>query len=72
MVSRTGFFRLESDTSRTAASGTLRGVWTLWMYLIIIVSIAPRIPGNLTHYHWPRLLRNKPVQGLFKSHLKGR
>ena len=33
-----------------------RGVGTLWMYSIIIVNIAPMIPGSLTHFHWPRLL----------------
>ena len=33
-----------------------RGVGTLIMYPIIIVDIAPRIPGGLTHFDWPRLL----------------
>ena len=33
-----------------------RGVWTLIMYSIIIADIAPRIPGDLTHFNWPRLL----------------
>ena len=28
-----------------------RGVGTLMMYPIIIVGIAPRIPGSLTHFH---------------------
>ena len=33
-----------------------RGVGTLIIYLIIIVDIAPRIPGSLMHFNWPRLL----------------
>ena len=34
---------------------------TLVMYSIIIADIAPMTPGNLTHFNWPRLLRNKPT-----------
>ena len=34
----------------------LRGVGTLIIYLSIIADIAPRIPGSLTHFNWPRLL----------------
>ena len=30
------------------------------MYSIIIADIAPMTPGDLTHFNWPRLLRNKP------------
>ena len=26
------------------------------LYLIIIADIAPKIPGGLTHFNWPRLL----------------
>ena len=33
-----------------------RGVGTLIIYPIIIVDIAPRIPGSLTHFNWARLL----------------
>ena len=33
-----------------------RGVGTLIMYPIIIADIAPRIPGGLMHFDWPRLL----------------
>ena len=33
-----------------------RGVGTLIIYLIIIADIAPKIPGSLTHFNWPRLL----------------
>ena len=33
-----------------------RGVGTLIMYPIIIADIAPRIPGSLMHFNWPRLL----------------
>ena len=31
-------------------------VGTLMIYPIIIADIAPRIPGSLTHFNWPRLL----------------
>ena len=48
-----------------------RGVGTLLMYSIIIANIAPRIPGSLTHFHWPRLLRYKPKRVYNKSHLEG-
>ena len=38
------------------------------MYLIITANIAPRIPGNLTHFNWPRLLQYVfSIQGLFTS-----
>ena len=49
-----------------------RGVRTLLMYPILIADIAPRIPGNLMHFHWPRLSRHKPVIRVYKtkSHLK--
>ena len=30
------------------------------MYPIIIADIAPMIPGGLTHFNWPRSLRDKP------------
>ena len=33
-----------------------RGVQTLIMYPIIIADIAPKIPGDLTHFNSPRLL----------------
>ena len=33
-----------------------RGVGTLIIYPIIIADIAPRIPGSLTYFNWPRLL----------------
>ena len=33
-----------------------RGVKTLIMYPIIIADIAPKIPGDLMHFNWPRLL----------------
>ena len=33
-----------------------RGVGTLIMYPIIIADIAPRIPGSLMHFNWPKLL----------------
>ena len=34
----------------------LRGVGTLIIYPIIIADIAPRIPGSLMHFNWPKLL----------------
>ena len=49
-------------------------VLTLWyrscelrlvMYPIIIADIAPRIPGGLTHFNWPRLLSNKPIYRVY-------
>ena len=30
---------------------------------IIIADIAPWIPGSLTHFNWPRLLRKAKIQG---------
>ena len=33
-----------------------RGVQTLIMYPIIIADIAPKIPSDLMHFNWPRLL----------------
>ena len=35
------------------------------MYSIIIADIAPMTPGNLTHFNWPRLLRNKPTYRVY-------
>ena len=42
-----------------------RGVGTLIIYLIIIADIAPRIPGSLMHFNWPRLLCNKPTYRVY-------
>ena len=42
-----------------------RGAQTLIIYPIIIADIAPMIPGNLTHFHWPRLLCNKPTYRVY-------
>ena len=33
-------------------------------YPIIIADIAPRVPSSLTHFNWPRLLRQTKLQGL--------
>ena len=51
-----------------------RGVGTLIIYLIIIADIAPRIPGSLTHFNWPRLLCNKPVHRVYckSCHIKAK
>ena len=35
------------------------------MYLIIIADIAPKIPGGLTHFNWPRLLCDKPIYRVY-------
>ena len=32
---------------------------------IIIVDIAPRIPGGLMHFNWPRLLCDGPVYRVY-------
>ena len=42
-----------------------RGVGTLIIYPIIIADIAPRIPGGLTHFNWPRLLCDRPVHRVY-------
>ena len=33
-----------------------RSVGTLIIYPITIADIAPKIPGSLMHFNWPRLL----------------
>ena len=38
---------------------------TLIMYSIIIADIAPMTPGDLMHFNWPRLLRNKPTYRVY-------
>ena len=35
------------------------------MYSIIIADIAPKIPGDLTHFNWPRLLCDRPVYRVY-------
>ena len=42
-----------------------RSELTLVMYPIIIVDIAPKIPGSLTHFNWPRLLSDKPIYRVY-------
>ena len=32
-------------------------------YPIIIADIAPRVPGSLTHFNWPRLLWKSQITG---------
>ena len=37
------------------------------MYPIIIADIAPMTPGDLTHFNWPRLLRDKPRYRVYQK-----
>ena len=37
------------------------------MYPIIIVDIAPMIPGGLMHFNWPRLPLDKPIYRVYQK-----